>query len=145
MPPRWYFIVAVFFGFTAVVVFGLDCTGKPNGIYEYSCFYYLVCLRGVAVRIRCNSTEVFDPDHQRCIRPGAGYWPCTDVKNCDKLANNRYPDFQTGCHTYYTCHNGYYYGHNFCPEGLVYDPDGQVCNWPANVIPPCGTNGYVVG
>ncbi|XP_046361555.1 uncharacterized protein LOC124138751 [Haliotis rufescens] len=117
----------------------LDCTGQPDGIYEYTCFSYTRCIQGVAVEIRCNSTDIFDPNQQRCVTPTGGYWPCTNVVNCQNLADNRYPDYNEGCQSYYTCHNGLFLGNSFCPDGLVFDFEKQLCNWPYNVPPPCGT------
>ncbi|XP_046555015.1 chondroitin proteoglycan 2-like [Haliotis rubra] len=128
----------VLLGVIAVTT-GLDCTGRPDGIYEYSCFYFVMCSQGVAVEIRCNITDVFDPDAMKCVTPGVGYWPCNDAEDCSTKPDSRYPDLASGCKTYYTCHNGFFYGHNYCPQGLVFDPINQLCNWPNNVAPPCGT------
>ncbi|XP_067687549.1 uncharacterized protein [Haliotis asinina] len=129
---------AVLLGTIAVTV-GLDCTGQPNGIYEYTCFSYVSCYYGVATEIVCNTSDVFDPDQARCVTPSDGFWPCADVENCIHKEDQRYPDYINGCKTYYTCHKGFFLGHNFCPPSLVFDIKGQICNWYFNVVPPCGT------
>ncbi|XP_046361553.1 chondroitin proteoglycan 2-like [Haliotis rufescens] len=135
-PDMLFWIVLL--GFIAVTT-GMDCTGEPDGIYEYNCFSYVICSQGVATEILCNSTQVFDPDQQKCVTPGIQNWPCTDVQSCLNQPDNRYPDYANACMTYYTCQFGIFYGHNFCPPGLVFDFKNQLCNWHFNVQPPCGT------
>ncbi|XP_021349690.1 uncharacterized protein LOC110448001 isoform X2 [Mizuhopecten yessoensis] len=73
--------------------------------------------------------------------------PCNIVVDCTNKPDFKFADLETSCRSYYTCHNGYFYGHNFCSPGLVFDESMQICNWPFNVVTPCGTidNNYLVG
>ncbi|XP_071093458.1 uncharacterized protein [Haliotis cracherodii] len=117
----------------------LDCTGLENGIYLYTCFSYTECVNGSKGVIKCASNEVFSSKDGLCIKPIDNSWPCQDVVDCKSLPDKRYADAKGGCHTYYTCQNGYFYGHNYCPDGTVFDEEHQFCNWPSNVKKPCGT------
>uniref|UniRef100_K1QTD2 Uncharacterized protein n=2 Tax=Magallana gigas TaxID=29159 RepID=K1QTD2_MAGGI len=67
--------------------------------------------------------------------------PCGMWQDCTLLADKRYADITRNCTSYYTCHGGTYFGHNFCNPGVVFDEVMQICNWPQNVAPPCGTRG----
>ncbi|CAH1772593.1 unnamed protein product, partial [Owenia fusiformis] len=60
-------------------------------------------------------------------------------KNCTGRADGYYPDIETGCTTYYLCSNGNFATRQFCPDGLVFNVNNGVCDWPYNVCPPCGT------
>ena len=33
------------------------------------------------------------------------------------MADGHFPDLDNGCHSYYTCVEGVFVGHNFCPAG----------------------------
>ncbi|XP_021344474.1 uncharacterized protein LOC110444419 [Mizuhopecten yessoensis] len=67
--------------------------------------------------------------------------PCGQQKDCSNLANGRYADKDNNCSSYYTCNTGTFFGHSLCAGSLVFDEAKQTCNWPNNVLPPCGTNG----
>ncbi|XP_067671496.1 uncharacterized protein [Haliotis asinina] len=129
----------------------LSCVCAKTAIYEYTCFSYsLIDEHGVIAEIRCNSTEVFDPAVNTCVTPQKGHWPCADVVDCSTLPDKRYTDVDNKepdkkCKTYYTCHNGYFYGHNYCPGVLVFNEEKQYCDWEYDVKPPCGSLNTVVG
>ncbi|XP_071093454.1 uncharacterized protein [Haliotis cracherodii] len=122
-----------------------------TAIYEYTCFgYSVVDEHEVITQIRCNSSDVFDPSVEKCVTPQIGHWPCADIVDCSKRADKRYVDIDNKdpsnkCKTYYTCHNGYFYGHNYCPGVLVFNEEKQYCDWIYDVKPPCGTLAAVVG
>lgn len=61
---------------------------------------------------------------------------------CDGLAAGMYADPEN-CDSYYVCvpaHDGSMRTHySICPGGLIYNPVDQICDFAANVPPPCGT------
>ncbi|XP_033748416.1 uncharacterized protein LOC117333294 [Pecten maximus] len=125
-------------GFVDCVV---DCNGQTNGNYEITCHKYTQCSNGIAILRTCSDHQMYNPETKQCGAPSP---PCSLNRNCNGLADKRYPDLETNCHSYYTCYNGFFYGHNFCNPGLVYDESSQLCNWPINVAQPCG-NKPVIG
>ncbi|XP_033748036.1 uncharacterized protein LOC117333028 isoform X2 [Pecten maximus] len=120
-------------GFVDCVV---NCNDQANGNYEITCTKYTECSHGVATVHNCSFNQMYNPETKRCGAPSV---PCNIQRDCNNLDSNRYPDLETNCTSYYTCHNGVFYGHNFCNSGLVYDGSGGICNWPYNVVEPCGT------
>lgn len=46
--------------------------------------------------------------------------PCGMWKDCTLLADKRYADITRNCTSYYTCHGGTYFGHNFCNPGMYH-------------------------
>lgn len=43
--------------------------------------------------------------------------PCGHWQDCSHLPDKRYPDIYTNCTSYYTCHGGTFFGHNYCNPG----------------------------
>lgn len=46
--------------------------------------------------------------------------PCGMWQDCTLLADKRYADITRNCTSYYTCHGGTYFGHNFCNPGMYH-------------------------
>eukprot|EP00058_Branchiostoma_floridae_P004283 XP_002589771.1 hypothetical protein BRAFLDRAFT_125880 [Branchiostoma floridae] len=62
-----------------------------------------------------------------------------EVFSCDGRAEGLYSD-PADCSMYYQCVVGHPLYHRPCaPGGTVFDEEDQICDWPENVAPPCGT------
>ncbi|XP_060074365.1 uncharacterized protein LOC132554084 [Ylistrum balloti] len=116
----------------------VNCDGQADGNYEVTCLGYTNCHDGVATDVDCYDGKLYNPTSNQCDDPI--YPPCNIDRDCSGTPNGRFPDMETNCTSYYTCSNGIFFGHNFCNPGLVYDQIKQLCNWPHNVSPPCGTS-----
>ncbi|XP_060074366.1 uncharacterized protein LOC132554085 [Ylistrum balloti] len=114
----------------------VNCYGKADGNYEITCHDYTRCHNGLGTHITCPSSQFYNPANERCDTNI--HIPCSIQRDCSGMADKRYADLETHCKSYYTCANGYFLGHNFCNPGLVYDEAMQLCNWPVNVVAPCG-------
>merc|ERR1711976_260512 len=117
----------------------IDCSDKPDGAYGWGCRAYTVCRDGVGSEVECLYPDVFNPVTKQCDDISNVGPPCGQLRNCSEKEDGRYADLYVDCTAYYTCLNGQYFGHNPCPPGLVFNEEGQVCDWPYNVPPPCGT------
>ncbi|PVD31459.1 hypothetical protein C0Q70_06871 [Pomacea canaliculata] len=115
-----------------------DCTGQSDGIVEIGCDGYAECRSHQLVKTLCTDAEVFNRDARRCD-PATATTSCTHYNICETLADGKYADVTNGCQSYYTCFRQIFYGHNYCPGGLVFDQQNQICNWASNVVFPCGT------
>ncbi|GAB1602151.1 chitin-binding domain protein cbd-1-like, partial [Argonauta hians] len=118
---------------------GVDCSHKKDGYYEISCKSFVECNGGKKHTFYCKGITVLDKSDMKCKNPDKVPKPCGQVIDCSKKKDGRYPDMDTKCKSYFTCDHGQYLGHNFCPPGLVFYQKLQLCDWPYNVPPPCGT------
>ncbi|XP_022327322.1 chitin-binding domain protein cbd-1-like [Crassostrea virginica] len=129
----------------ACAVSGDECIGKSDGVYEIGCRSYVICHNQHGTIHNCPdppaTNTVYSSVTKACDNPNNVPAPCGHWQDCSLLADRRYADTNNHCHSYYTCHKGTYFGHNFCNPGLVFDETMQICNWPQNVAPPCGTRG----
>uniref|UniRef100_A0A194ALF0 Chitin-binding type-2 domain-containing protein n=1 Tax=Pinctada fucata TaxID=50426 RepID=A0A194ALF0_PINFU len=136
------FLTLLFFG----GVISETCNGKPDGHYEVGCKAYLECKSGVANQVNCEDVgHSYVYNGYECADPSTVGPPCGDLRDCTGIADGKYADIYTNCTSYYTCHGGAFYGHNFCPAGLVYDESLGTCNWAYDVPPPCGTKVSILG
>ncbi|KAL8578763.1 hypothetical protein ACOMHN_045751 [Nucella lapillus] len=118
------------------------CAGVPDGVYEESCKTFILCVNGSATLTECHFGTVSNGGNIHnisCVKEDTVEPPCGMMRDCTHLANGRYADVATNCTSYFTCHNSYYYGHNYCSGGLVFDETMGLCNWP-NPAQPCFTN-----
>ncbi|XP_011418235.3 uncharacterized protein [Magallana gigas] len=122
-------------------VFGLDCSGLPDGNYELGCKSYGVCTGGAVKLVNCDPGQVYDDNSGSCADPSSVTGICSQRRDCSNKADGLYADTENHCKTYYTCYNGEFKGHNFCSKVTVFDEVQQTCNWPGAVDPPCGTKG----
>nr|XP_011455792.2 uncharacterized protein LOC105348165 [Crassostrea gigas] len=122
-----------------------ECFGKVDGVYEVACRSYVICRNQHGTIHNCPdppaTNTVFNSNTKACDDPARVPAPCGMWQDCTLLADKRYADITRNCTSYYTCHGGTYFGHNFCNPGVVFDEVMQICNWPQNVAPPCGTRG----
>ncbi|VDI16894.1 chondroitin proteoglycan 2-like [Mytilus edulis] len=135
-------LYTIFLLIIPVSVFAGDCVGKGDGVFEIGCRSYLTCTGGVAKVTNCpnppDPNTVYNNRTKTCDTPAHVGPPCGKLEDCTNKPDARYPDLFNTCHTYYTCQFGTYFGHNSCTPGLVFDFKLQTCNWPQNVLPPCG-------
>nr|XP_022328094.1 uncharacterized protein LOC111127283 [Crassostrea virginica] len=122
-----------------------ECYKHGDGAYSHNCRTYILCHNNHGTLHYCPNPPatdtVFDARTGRCDNPNNVPPPCGMWQDCSVLGDRRYADISTNCTSYYTCHKGTYFGHNFCDKGVVFDETMQLCNWPQNVAPPCGTWG----
>ncbi|KAK3084837.1 hypothetical protein FSP39_019952 [Pinctada imbricata] len=120
-----------------------ECYGKSDGTYDIGCRSYVVCNGGTGTVVNCPdppaANTVFNNVTKTCDDPKHVAPPCGQWRDCTAHVDKRYPDVWNGCKSYYTCQNEYFYGHNICTPGLIFDDSLQTCNWPNNVPPPCGS------
>ncbi|ESO90982.1 hypothetical protein LOTGIDRAFT_163491 [Lottia gigantea] len=146
-----------------LIISALDCTVEPDGVYELGCKSFQKCVHGELVGVECHEHLVYNSIIQDCdehfqllrndfvfvqICPRDNYTfsfspakvaaPCGHMMDCTNKADGHYPDLDQGCHTYYTCNGGVFFGHNYCPAGLVFSVANGVCDWRQNVPIPCG-------
>ncbi|GAB1610922.1 uncharacterized protein LOC115231338, partial, partial [Argonauta hians] len=122
----------------------LDCSSRSDGVYWWGCRAYQMCQGGQQVLVSCSEGEAFNPQQQACQPIYTVPPPCGLELQCPagKSGAHRYSDTdntQIPCSFFYTCMNGEFLGHQQCSEGTVFDEVNQLCNWPENVYPPCGT------
>ncbi|XP_029657245.2 uncharacterized protein LOC115231338, partial [Octopus sinensis] len=122
----------------------LDCSFRSDGVYWWGCRAYQVCEGGHERLISCPKGEAFHQEQQTCLPVFNVPAPCGLQLECPtgKDGAHRYPDSdntEIPCNFFYTCVDGEFLGHQQCGEGTVFDEVNQLCNWPENVYPPCGT------
>merc|ERR1711976_241201 len=130
---------ALFAALSACAHAQVDCSDKPDGVYGWGCRAYTICQGGNGTSVECTFPDVFNPEIERCDDPGNVGPPCGLFRDCTDKEDGRYADLFVNCTAYYTCDAGMYLGHNPCPPGLVFDEIDEVCDWPYDVLPPCGT------
>ncbi|ESO95368.1 hypothetical protein LOTGIDRAFT_232054 [Lottia gigantea] len=136
MAGKDLFVFVVIVQFIAVLCF--DCTNKTDGSFEVGCKVFVQCISGKSKTVECPGNTVFNSKLKICDAPKNVPEPCGLIKNCSNLKDGSYPDLQQHCASYFTCHAGYYLGHNFCPGGTVYSSELNNCDWKSDVVPPCG-------
>ncbi|ESO98173.1 hypothetical protein LOTGIDRAFT_239076 [Lottia gigantea] len=118
------------------VVSTFEC--EIDGIFEKGCKSFIRCKDGVAETIECGEGYVFNEKIEDCDLIENVDGICGEYIDCSDKANGHYPDMSSFCQTYYTCHEGAFHGHNYCPQGLVYNEELGVCDWQQNTYEPCG-------
>ncbi|KAL4223023.1 chitin binding [Mactra antiquata] len=123
------------------VVYGqTDCSILPNGHYGIGCKTYDVCENHQLTTVECPMYMVYNHVKQNCDYEALVGPPCGLYRDCFNMTDGSYTDYELQCTSYYTCHNHVYYGHNLCPDGLVFEKAYGLCVWPVDAYPPCGTN-----
>lgn len=120
-------------------VSAVNCTAMPDGAYEMGCRSYAQCAGGQVTIVNCPDDQVYNNATAKCDDPANVTPPCGKAIDCSSKADGRYPDLDQNCHTWYTCQDGKFLGHNFCPATTVFDDTLNTCNWANAVPPPCGT------
>ncbi|KAL5016419.1 hypothetical protein ScPMuIL_006008 [Solemya velum] len=116
----------------------VNCTGLADGTHEEGCKSYIRCTGGVRTSVECEDELVFNSQTKACDAPTNVPAPCGVFKNCSNLSDQKYPDLDLGCASYFTCFRHSFYGHNKCPQGLVFNINLQTCDWRDHAPPPCG-------
>ncbi|XP_066295310.1 protein obstructor-E-like isoform X4 [Branchiostoma lanceolatum] len=145
------------------------CDDKPAGTYPdvTNCRKYWECVPGHPPYNRPCALEelVYNPDTGICDWPRDVVGPCGEQRkrtlnvtdensgtdensageetgfSCEGRADGLYSDPED-CAMYYECVASHPVYHRPCANhGTVFDEADQICDWPANVAPPCGTEG----
>ncbi|CAH1271282.1 Hypp4615 [Branchiostoma lanceolatum] len=132
-----------------------SCFGRAQAMYSdpADCTMFYECVDGHPVYHRsCALTgTVFDQGDQICDWPANVPPPCgtepvpvtTEAPppppfTCDDKTAGTYPDV-TNCRKYWECVPGHPpYNRPCALEELVYNPDTGICDWPRDVVGPCG-------
>ncbi|XP_061162333.1 uncharacterized protein LOC133171579 isoform X2 [Saccostrea echinata] len=119
---------------------GIDdvCLGRQNMIYARTCKTYIKCVNGTSTKVNCDKYMVFNTDTIKCEYVFNVQSPCGVFRDCSKLPDGHFPDTEQKCMRFYTCWKGNFLGFTDCTLGLVFNVRKQVCDWPFNVMPPCG-------
>ncbi|XP_060563939.1 chondroitin proteoglycan 2-like [Ruditapes philippinarum] len=120
-------------------VSAVNCTTLADGNYELGCKSFAKCIGGVASIVDCPEQMVYNNNTGLCDDAKNVSPPCGMLIDCTSSPDGRYADKDQNCRTWYTCNNNKFLGHNFCPEGTVFDETLNTCNWENAVPPPCGT------
>jgi len=120
-------------------VSAVNCTARNDGVYEMGCRSYARCTGGQVSIIDCADDMVYNNNTALCDDPTNVAPPCGNLIDCTGKGDGQYPDMDQHCETWYTCLDEKFLGHNFCPEGTVFDTTLSTCNWKKAVAPPCGT------
>ncbi|XP_069135330.1 protein obstructor-E-like [Argopecten irradians] len=139
MESRAFTTICFFLSSLTAVVLSLNCTGKPDGVYDEGCRSYTKCHNETAVVMFCIHGTAYNTDTYTCDDAFNVPPPCGTYRECSALGDGAYPDIDMMCSSYYTCNRGMFFGHSLCPGGLVFNQGLQVCDWKLNVSKPCGT------
>ncbi|CAH1801651.1 unnamed protein product, partial [Owenia fusiformis] len=116
-----------------------DNVGSDPTICEWSCTYYIYCDNGTQIREDCEVGDVVNIDNGECDIIDNVPPPCGVRRNCTGKADGYYANLDDACLSYHYCIGGEFQTNNLCPDGLIFDEPRQLCNWPNNVCPECGT------
>ncbi|XP_033630916.1 chitotriosidase-1-like [Asterias rubens] len=110
------------------------CQGKTNGYHPdpEHCSMYYICNNGVYTRLPCPSNLYYDPQSSTCNFPNLV--PCNAPNLplfCDDRADGIYTDPED-CTRFYQCSGKLTYS-TLCPNGLYWNDNLSVCDWPYNV------------
>ncbi|XP_022336511.2 uncharacterized protein LOC111132881 [Crassostrea virginica] len=138
-----HFLLTTVYGMTLVSAYyesAVDeiCSGRDDVIFARSCKTYLKCENGTAVTVHCDKYTVFNMDTGNCEYAFNVHSPCGVFRDCSKLPDGHFPDTEQKCMRFYTCWKKSFLGFNSCAMGLVFNVREQVCDWPFNVMAPCG-------
>ncbi|KAJ8312723.1 hypothetical protein KUTeg_010096 [Tegillarca granosa] len=95
----------------------VDCNVLGNGHYVIGCTFYTECINGIAYHRECTRGYVYSNVIKRCVNETTMGLPCGLKRDCTSKPDKKYSDHPISCTSYYTCQNGYYYGHNYCNPG----------------------------
>ncbi|KAL4224053.1 chitin binding [Mactra antiquata] len=117
----------------------VNCTVLADGNYELGCRSFAKCTGGQVSIVDCPNDMVYNNKTGVCDDAANVAAPCGNLIDCSNSPDGRYADKDQNCKTWYTCQDNKFLGHNFCPEGTVFDEGLATCNWEDAVAPPCGT------
>ncbi|XP_060566619.1 uncharacterized protein LOC132725499 [Ruditapes philippinarum] len=138
MMPKKIVRVLVILFYIIGLISCFDCTGKPNGVYESSCQSAIFCTDNTTRKLDCTIPKVVNEETGECDNALNVHTPCGTFRDCSVRDDGGYPDLETNCQWYYMCSYGILYGHHKCANGLVWNTVLQTCDFPLDVLPPCG-------
>jgi len=115
---------------------GNDGGNKPkvcpeDGIFRdpEDCSKFYHCTDGIKSESQqCPSGLLFSEVTERCEYPA--YVKCDDKPKYCKDGIYPVPGI---CNAFYQCSNGIWWDKQYCPDGLLFNPEIEVCDWPENV------------
>ncbi|ELT87471.1 hypothetical protein CAPTEDRAFT_198847 [Capitella teleta] len=119
----------------------VDCSELPDGVHGWGCRGYTQCEAGQGTLVECVDPEVFNEDIMDCDNKMTVGPPCGLYRECSHLDDGNYADHHVNCTAFYNCQGGLFFGHIPCNPGTVFNEVLGICDFPANVLPPCGTKG----
>ncbi|BFZ26088.1 hypothetical protein BsWGS_29127 [Bradybaena similaris] len=112
------------------------CADVADGnLARINCTGYIRCKNhSVDEVLTCNNDTVLERDSLTCKHIGSGNTICGTSGTCNGTGYLPSPN----CQSFFYCWNGTFYanGHIYCPLRLLFD--GVRCNYPENVLKPCG-------
>lgn len=121
-----------------------DCSFEGLMPDKGNCERYFYCKNNKAHRATCIAQNYFDEETKMCKDSKSvqcGERPISnEVGNrCKSRPNGIYPNYSNGCSEFYHCNNQDEVKKGDCPKGLKFNSETLRCDWPANVLAPCGT------
>ncbi|XP_065571763.1 chitin-binding domain protein cbd-1-like isoform X1 [Artemia franciscana] len=111
------------------------CPG--DGVFPHEdCSMFYQCANGGSNAQTCPPGLTFNPDILACDYPDNFFPPCGTRFPCPE-PDGYFPN-PDNCESYFVCSGGLSY-EQVCSPGLVYNVESNVCDFPFNVPPPCGT------
>ncbi|XP_065571760.1 probable chitinase 10 isoform X2 [Artemia franciscana] len=111
------------------------CPG--DGVFPHEdCSMFYQCANGGSTAQTCPPGLTFNPDILACDYPDNFFPPCGTRFPCPE-PDGYFPN-PDNCESYFVCSGGLSY-EQVCSPGLVYNVENNVCDFPFNVPPPCGT------
>lgn len=109
-----------------------------------NCERYFYCKSGVAHRATCIEGTFFDEESKSCkdsSKVTCGERPLSNESDnrCKNRPNGIYPNYANGCSEFFHCNNQEEVKKGDCPKGLKFNSQTLRCDFPANVVAPCGT------
>jgi len=109
-----------------------------------NCESYYYCKDNANKKAVCIVNQFFDEEKKMCRnakdvdcgeRPISG----SSSNRCKSRTNGIYPNFANGCTEFYHCNNHEEVKKGDCPNGLKFNSQTLRCDWPQNIMAPCGT------
>jgi len=108
------------------------CKGKDDGNYALpDVFHYLQCKKGKSTIVQCKSGKIYSPTVKKCAVISS-----TTIESFCKDRDDG--DWQNpwNCYGYLLCRNGYTLQRPCLINGLVFDPNNDVCrnDYPCHTV-----------
>ncbi|XP_059170332.1 uncharacterized protein LOC131951912 isoform X2 [Physella acuta] len=117
-----------------------------NNLLEISCEGYKRCINNITVTFKCVPPQVLQRLTMTCVDPATSTsHECShvDIDICLGKSDGFYGNTADNCHTYTRCIGGKSIGEFYCPSNLMFNDEVLTCDFPFNVLPPCGVKPVV--
>ncbi|XP_059170330.1 uncharacterized protein LOC131951911 [Physella acuta] len=146
----FYYVFALGFIVCTVGVCGQDNTTPlpcyNNDVLEIACWGYKQCYNNIQVTFKCLPPLVMERATLSCVDPATSTsHECSqvDINICKGKSDGFYGNTANKCHTYTRCIGGVSIGEFYCPATTVFNDKDRTCDYPINVLPPCGVKPVV--